>query len=81
MDGQGNPEEAVLEKDLYAANETGIQKGIRVKECVYAPAGASVQHQQHSSDHENITVLPTICANGTYLALVTIFESDGFQVK
>ena len=80
-DGRGNPEETVLEKDLYAADETGIQKGIWVKERVYAPVGASVQHQQHSSNHENITVLPTICADGTYLAPVTIFKGDGFQVK
>ena len=81
MDGQGNPEEVVLEKDLYTADKTGIQKGIRVKEHAYAPTGASVQHQQCNSNCENIMVLPTICADGTYLTLVTIFKGDGFQVK
>ncbi|KAF5377981.1 hypothetical protein D9615_006719 [Tricholomella constricta] len=80
-DGCGNPDDAVPDDLVYGADETGVQKGIGVKERVFGPAGAKVQHQQRSGDRENITVLPTICADGTYLAPVTIYKGDGFQVK
>ncbi|KAI0274198.1 hypothetical protein BGY98DRAFT_1117181 [Russula aff. rugulosa BPL654] len=53
---------------VYGADETGIQVGIGVTERVIGPAGASIQHQQRSGARENITVLPTICADGTTLA-------------
>lgn len=80
-EGCGNPEDAVPDHLVFAGDETGIQEGIGAKERVFGPVGASVQHQQRSGDRENITVLPTICADGTYLAPTTIFKGDGFQVK
>ncbi|KAF5378494.1 hypothetical protein D9615_007116 [Tricholomella constricta] len=79
--GCGNPEDAVPDELVYGADETGIQSGVGGRERVFAPASASVQHQRRSGDRENITVLPTICADGTYLAPTTIFKGDGFQVK
>jgi len=57
MDGQGNPEDAVLEKDLYAADETGIQKGIGVKECVYASAGASAVTTKISLSYQQYVLM------------------------
>lgn len=80
-DGCGNPEDAIPDELVFAGDETGVQQGIGSKERVFGPAGASIQHQQRSGDHENITVLPTICADGTYLAPTTIFKGDGFQVN
>ncbi|KAK0245361.1 hypothetical protein EDD85DRAFT_757333, partial [Armillaria nabsnona] len=48
--------EAVIERDgenniippelIYGTDETGIQQGIGVKERVYSPQGAKIQHQQ-----------------------------------
>ena len=53
---------------VYGADETGIQAGIGVTERVIGPATAKIQHQQRSGTRENITVLPSICADGTSLA-------------
>jgi hypothetical protein len=66
---------------VYGADETGIQTGIGVTECVIGPAGAKMQHQQQSGNRENITVLPTICADGTSLPPTVIYKGESFQTK
>jgi hypothetical protein len=52
-----------------------------VKERVVGPAGIKVQHQQQSGNQENITVLLTICANGTLIAPTVIYKREAFQIK
>jgi hypothetical protein len=71
----------IADELTYGADETGMQTGIGVKEYVVGPKGASVQHQERSGNRENITVLPTICADGTSLAPVIIFKGETFQMK
>ena len=66
---------------VYGADETGIQSGIGVTERVIGPAGAKIQHQQRSGTQENITVLPTICADGTTVAPTVIYKGEAFQTK
>ena len=66
---------------VYGADETGIQTGIGVTERVIGPAGAKIQHQQRSGNRENITVLPTICADGTSVAPTVIYKEEAFQTK
>jgi hypothetical protein len=66
---------------VYGADETGIQSGIGVAERVIGPAGAKIQHQQRSGTRENITVLPTICADGTTVAPTVIYKGEAFQTK
>jgi len=66
---------------VYGADETGIQSGIGVTERVIGPAGAKMQHQQRSGMRENITVLPTICADGTSIAPTVIYKGEAFQTK
>jgi hypothetical protein len=66
---------------VYGADETGIQSGIGVTERVIGPAGAKIRHQQRSGTRENITVLPTICADGTSLAPTVIYKGEAFQTK
>ncbi len=83
--------EAVIEGDggddiippelIYGTDETGIQQGIGVKERVYGPQGAKIQHQQRSGDRENITVITTICADGTWVAPAVIFKGEGYQTS
>ncbi|KIY60695.1 CENP-B protein, partial [Cylindrobasidium torrendii FP15055 ss-10] len=67
----------------YGADETGIQSGIGSKERVFGPAGSSVQHQQRSGNRENITVLCTICGDGsaTDVPPTVIFKGNAFQVN
>jgi len=66
---------------VYGADETGIQMGIGVTERIIGPAGAKIQHQQQSGNRENITVLPTICADGTSVPLTVIYKGEAFQTK
>jgi hypothetical protein len=72
---------SIADELTYAADETGMQTGIGLKEYVIGPKGASVQHQERGGSRENITVLPTICADGTSLAPVVIFKGEAFQTK
>lgn len=66
---------------IYGADETGIQKGVGVREYVLGPSDGSIVHQQRSGDRENITVIVTICADGTSLPPAVIFKGEGFQVR
>ena len=66
---------------VYGADETGIQSGIGIAERVIGPARIKIQHQQRSGTRENITVLPTICADGTSLAPTVIYKGEAFQTK
>jgi len=48
---------------------------------VYGATGEKVQHQQHSGGRENITVIVTICADGTSLPPAVIFKGDSYQTS
>ena len=66
---------------VYGADETGVQTGIGVTERVIGQARAKMQYQQRSGNRENITVLPTICADGTSLPPTVIYKGEAFQMK
>lgn len=66
---------------VYGADETGIQTGIGIIEHVIGPAGQKMQYQQRSGNQENITVLPTICADGTTVPPIIIYKGEAFQTK
>lgn len=66
---------------IYGTDETGIQQGIGTRERVFGPAKQSVQHQQRSGTRENITVIVTICADGTSLAPSVIYKGECFQAS
>ncbi|KAK0451962.1 uncharacterized protein EV420DRAFT_1231729, partial [Desarmillaria tabescens] len=52
---EGGGDDVIPPELIYRTDETGIQSGIGVKERVYGPQGAKIQHQQWSRDRENIT--------------------------
>ncbi|KIO27370.1 hypothetical protein M407DRAFT_38982, partial [Tulasnella calospora MUT 4182] len=58
----------------YAADETGIALGQAMRTLVIGPAGQNVQHKQQDVEREIVTVLETICADGTYLRPTVIFK-------
>ncbi|EJF61425.1 CENP-B protein, partial [Dichomitus squalens LYAD-421 SS1] len=62
-------------------DETGIQEGVGLKERVLGPAGQKVQYQQRSGERENITVVVTICADGTSIPPAVIFKGQAFHTK
>ena len=66
---------------LWAADETGIQTAAAVKECVIGSKGKTTQHQQREGTRENITVIVTICADGTSISPAVIFKGQAFLAK
>ncbi|THU95545.1 DDE-domain-containing protein, partial [Dendrothele bispora CBS 962.96] len=79
--GDGTPQDLIPPELMYGADETGLQQGVGMSEHVIAGSGKSVQHQQRSGNRENITVLCTICADGSSLPPAVIFKGQGYQVK
>ncbi len=79
IQGEGE-DDVILTENIYGTDETGIQGGIGVKHKVYGPANQSIQHEQHGRDCENITVLVSICANGTLLIPAVIFKGKGYNM-
>jgi hypothetical protein len=77
----GGGDDRIPDDCIYGADESGFQKGIGQKERVFGPTGKKTQHQQRSGDRENITVIATICADGTALPPGVIFKGEGFQVR
>lgn len=79
--GDGTEEDKIVDELKYGADETGMQQGVGGRERVVGPKGQSVQHQQQGGDRENITVLCTICADGTSLPPAVIFKGEYFQTS
>ncbi len=76
-----NGEEEIASECIYGMDETGIQEGVGLKERVLGPVGQKVQYQQRSGERENITVITTICADGTAIPPAVIFKAQAYQVK
>jgi len=66
---------------IYGVDESGIQEGIGTRERVLGAVHKKVQHQQRSGERENITVIVTICADGTSIPPAVIFKGEGFQAS
>jgi hypothetical protein len=71
----------IPEELQYGVDETGVQPGGGLRERVIGPKGKKVQHQQRDGNRENITVIATICADGTSLPPAVLFKGQAFQVK
>nr|VWO98225.1 Serine/threonine-protein kinase CST20 (EC [Ganoderma boninense] len=77
---EGQDGEDPIEPDcIYGMDETGLQLGVGTKERVIGPAKKKVQYQQRSGDRENVTVLVTICADGTSITPAVIFKGDAYH--
>ena len=51
------------------------------KEWVIGARQAAMEHQQQDGNRENVTVLMTICVDGTALPPTAIFKGRAFQMK
>lgn len=78
----GDEGEAVAAKCTWTLDERGFQaNGNEGFERVIRAKGKKVQHQQQKGTRENITVIVTICADGTALPPAVIFKGQGYLVK
>ena len=68
-------------EDLYGMDETGCPPSNQGTEHVCGSRGTKTQHKQGGADHENVTAIVTICADGTTLQPTIIFKGQNFMTK
>ncbi|TFK18353.1 hypothetical protein FA15DRAFT_603408 [Coprinopsis marcescibilis] len=68
-------------ENIYGVDEVGIQPYGTDRERVNGPKKKGPQYQRRTGNRENITILVTICADGTSAPPATIFKGKGYQVK
>jgi len=73
----------ILPKNIYGSDETGFRTGDgSSNRKVVGPAGRTIQHQQKTGNRENITVMVTICADGSSsVPPAVIFKGNKYLVK
>ena len=75
-------EHAIKQHNTYGSDEIGIQKqGGGERETVFTEQGKGAPYQQRAGTRENITVIVTICADGTSTPPAIIFKGSAYQVK
>lgn len=73
---------AIKQHNLYGSDEIGVQtQGGGERETVFAEQGKGTPYQQRAGTRENITVIVTICADGTSTPPAVIFKGSAYQVK
>jgi len=73
----------LLPENIYGSDETAfrISEGLSNRK-VIGPAGQRIRHQQKTGNRENITVMVTICADGSSLIPpAVIFKGSKYLVK
>ncbi len=71
----------IMADTLFAADESGFQTGTGMKERVVGKVGKKIQYQQRDGNRETITVMVTICADGTAIPPAVIFKGKSYLVK
>jgi hypothetical protein len=71
----------VEEECTYGTDEIGTNPAEGQKEHVMGGKKSGPQYQQRDGNRENITVIVTVCADGTSIPPAVIFKGQGFQVK
>ena len=66
---------------IYAIDETGFMPVKAITQKVIGRAGNKSQGQKESGNRELITVLPTICADGTALPPLVIHAGHAYSVS
>ena len=65
----------------YGTDEIGCNPAEGQKERVMGSLKPGPQYQQRDGNRENITVIVTVCADGTSSPPAVIFKGQGYQVK
>ena len=79
----GDDGEPLLPENIYGSDETGFRTGEgSSNQKVVGPTGKRIQHQQKTGNRENITVMVTICADGSSpVPPAVIFKGNKYLVK
>jgi hypothetical protein len=71
----------IKQENIYRVDELGCQLSGGKEERVMGSQKAAPQYQQCDGNRENITVLVTMCADGTSILPAVIFKGSAYQVK
>ena len=71
----------VEEELTYGSDEIGTNPAGGQKERIMGKRKPGSQYQQQDGNQENITVIVTVCANGSLTPPAMIFKGQAFQVK
>jgi hypothetical protein len=66
---------------IFSMDEGGFMRGCGQRERVIGPSSSHIQHQNRSGDRENITVIATICGDGTSQPPAVIYKSEHFMIS
>ena len=68
--------------NIYGSNEVGIQaQGGGEREYIFSTHKKAAPYQQCAGTQDDITVIVTICADGTTTPPAAIFKGNAYQVK
>ena len=65
---------------MYRMDEIGCMLGYAHRHCVAGPPGRKIQHDQADGNREMVTVVNTICADGTYLKPIIVYKGKNFLI-
>jgi hypothetical protein len=72
-------EAGIRPEDIYGMDESGFQPSDQGRQRVIARRGTKNAYKQGGADRENVTVIVTICADGTVLKPSVIFKGQRMQ--
>jgi hypothetical protein len=71
----------VSPENIYGMDESGFPPSDQGVRRVIGGRGTKTQHAQGGANRENVTVLVTICADGTTVSPMIIFKAKNFQAR
>jgi hypothetical protein len=74
-------DKGIKEHNIYGMDESGFPPANQGVQHVVGRRGTKVQHKAGSANRENVTVLVTICADGTALQPTIIFKGKRLLKK
>lgn len=71
----------ITEEHTWGTDEIGVNTAEGRKERVMGSRKPGPQYQQREGTKENITVIITVCADGTSTPPAVVFKGKGYQTK
>jgi hypothetical protein len=74
-------DQGIKPENIYGMDESGFPPSNQGRQRVVGRRGTKTQHKSGGANRENVTVLVTICADGTTLKPTIIFKGKNFLKK
>ena len=71
----------IKKENIYGMDESGFPPSDQRVQHVIGCQGTKTQHKQGNANHGNVTVLMTVCADGSTVKPLIIFKGKSFMAK